>query len=298
MSTDLKPMLATDADLDAIPFPVYASPKLDGIRCLIRGGKAVSRSLKLIPNHHTQSLFGREFLGGLDGELCVGPPNAKDLMQRTSSGVMKHAGEPDVTFHVFDFWLWKITYQERLDLLLKYRSVLEAEGQHIKVVEQTLIESNECLLKYETAMLAEGYEGVMLRKPDSPYKFGRSTVKEGYLLKVKRFVDGEAVVLGLEELLHNDNELEADNLGYAKRATKQENMIPGNTLGALKVRDAVTGIEFSIGTGFTAEARKLLWEQGASLVGKLVKYKHFAVTGVKDKPRIPVFLGFRDPSDL
>ena len=69
-----------------------------------------------------------------------------------------------------------------------------------------------------------------------------------------------------------------------------------NTLGAL-VCLTQEGIGFKIGTGYTAEMRKELWEIRDTLIGKLVKYKYFNI-GVKVAPRLPVFLGFRDSSDL
>jgi DNA ligase-1 len=37
------------------------------------------------------------------------------------------------------------------------------------------------------------------------YKFGRSTVRDNILLKVKRFLDDEAVVIDIEEKMHNEN---------------------------------------------------------------------------------------------
>jgi DNA ligase-1 len=52
-----------------------------------------------------------------------------------------------------------------------------------------------------------------------------------------------------------------------------------------------------MGTGFTAEERARIWSIRTSVVGMLVKYKSFLV-GVKDKPRHPVFLGFRDEEDV
>jgi DNA ligase-1 len=71
------------------------------------------------------------------------------------------------------------------------------------------------------------------------------------------------------------------------------------TLGALKVRDVTTGIEFNIGTGYTAAQRAELWAMwlAGTLAGKIAKYKHFEV-GVKEAPRFPVFLGFRNPLDM
>ena len=53
--------------------------------------------------------------------------------------------------------------------------------------------------------LDDGYEGLMLRAPDGPYKFGRSTVKENTLLKVKNFLDDEAEVIGFKEQTTNTN---------------------------------------------------------------------------------------------
>jgi DNA ligase-1 len=56
-------------------------------------------------------------------------------------------------------------------------------------------------------------------------------------------------------------------------------------------------VEFDLGTGFTSGQRRDLWVGRGKLKGKLVKYK-FQPTGVKDKPRFPVFIGFRDARDL
>jgi DNA ligase 1 len=139
---------------------------------------------------------------------------------------------------------------------------------------------------------------VMLRHrsgPKSRYKFGRSTAKEGTLLKLKRFTDDEAVIVGFEEELFNGNAAVVDELGHTKRSSHQENMVGKGRLGAMvcKTRD---GVEFRIGTGFVASQRQELWDTRSSLVGKLVKYKHFPI-GAKTAPRFPVFLGFRSEID-
>jgi DNA ligase-1 len=63
-------------------------------------------------------------------------------------------------------------------------------------------------------------------------------------------------------------------------------------LGALKVRDIHSGVEFDIGTGFDDVLRLWVWEHREENMGRLVKYKYFP-TGSKDKPRFPTFLGFR-----
>ena len=39
-------------------------------------------------------------------------------------------------------------------------------------------------------------------------------------------------------------------------------------------------------------------QSGKTFLAKQIKYKHFTVSGVKDKPRFPVFLGIRDLMDM
>lgn len=296
----MKPMLAVKAPYQ-IKFPVYASAKLDGIRSVINEGMVMSRTMKPIPNGFVQGCLGQALFNGLDGELTVGPANDKNVMQATTSGVMSHDGEPDFTFWVFDFFTdAKMPYSERLHLMERaFKDGALGNYQRIQLLKQTLIHNEQELHAFETIMLEQGFEGVMIRDPNGIYKFGRSTAREGYLLKVKRFADSEAVIIGVEELMHNANEMTLDELGYTKRSSHQDGKVPMGTLGALKVRDMTTGIEFHIGTGYTATQRAELWAmwQTGILINKIAKYKHFEI-GAKKAPRFPVFLGLRDPLDI
>ena len=131
----------------------------------------------------------------------------------------------------------------------------------------------------------------------SPYKCGRSSLKEGYLLKIKKFTDAEAVVIGYEEMMSNQNEAEKDAFGRTKRSTRADGMVPAGVLGALVVRDLTTNIEFKVSTGMDAYQRLMFWTQRDNLMGKIVKYKS-QEAGVLIKPRFPVFLGFRSPEDM
>ena len=295
----MKPMLASPAPAK-IKFPCYASPKLDGIRCVVKDGKPLSRTLKLIRNTFLQNAIDWRTLNGLDGELIVGAPTANDCMQATTSGVMSVGGEPAFMFYVFDFWnMPDMPYNERyLALKEDAENGLIRQNKYVTVVEHIIVNNEEELLAFETDCLAQGYEGVMLRSLDGGYKYGRSTAREGTLLKVKRFEDGEAQVVGVNPLMHNANEATVDNLGRTERSHSQENLIPMELLGALDVVDCATGVAFSIGTGFDLAQRNQLWDDKESLLGKVVKYKHFANAGVKVAPRFPTFLGFRDPIDM
>ena len=57
------------------------------------------------------------------------------------------------------------------------------------------------------------------------------------------------------------------------------------------------GVEFSCGTGFSDAERADIWNNRDRYRGQFAKYKHFPV-GVKDAPRHPVFLGWRNKIDM
>jgi DNA ligase-1 len=292
MSKPFKPQLASPADLDAIRYPIFASPKLDGIRCSIVGGKALSRTLKEIPSRHVFNVLSNPTLEGLDGELIVGALTSPSCYRNTVSMVMADNKVFAFTYYVFDKWDDPRPFETRRNVvMLTAMGLAMAHSLPIAYTGHLLIKNREQLDAYEAEMVAAGHEGIMLADPNATYKFGRATTKGGELLKVKRFEDSEAVVIGVEEEMFNGNEAQTNELGRTKRSTAQAGLVGKGTMGALVVRDVKTGVEFNIGTGFTMADRVYWWNErfGDS---KTVKYKSFPV-GVKDKPRHPVYLGLR-----
>lgn len=294
---DFKPMLAqhTPEDLDEIRYPVLVSPKLDGIRAVLRPGPngviPLSRKLLEIPNDFVQAELA-DAPCGLDGELMV--PGGFNSVQ---SAIMSKHGEPDFVFNVFD---WhglddEHGYAARYDFLCNELP----EHPRIKVVPHTLASSVQELLALEASFLEQGYEGAMVRDPAGPYKHGRATTKQGWLMKLKRFKDVEALVVGYEQLMHNENEPVTDELGYTKRSHAQAGLVPMEMLGALKCVTIPHHVEFSIGTGFTKKQRENFWMVRNTLEGRLVSYKFQPDPEAKPgaAPRFPVFKGFRDRRD-
>jgi DNA ligase-1 len=284
-------MLAvTCEDKSLIKFPVLCTPKLDGIRCLVIDGQAVSRKFKPIPNHYIRENIRKYCPEGLDGEIMI--PNT--TFNNVSSAVMTEEGKPNFKYYVFDYVSTdlKKPYSERMIEL----EALEVPDFVVKLIPKKVFTLEE-LTALEEKYLAGSYEGAMIRTPNSPYKCNRSTVKEGYLLKIKRFRDAEAEVVGFEERWHNENVATIDALGHSKRSSHQENMVGAGMLGSFIVRDLTTGITFSIGTGFNDEFRKKVWENPYRYIRKIVKYTYQEV-GTKDAPRFPVFVGFRDEADM
>lgn len=291
-----KPILAAkepkiDVLLRAMKYPLLSTPKLDGIRCLVVGGKALTRRFKDVPNHHIRQQIS-QLPNGLDGEIVIPGKSFNEIQ----SLVMSRDGTPDFEYHVFDYVKDSLTkpYKDRIEDLKQ----LELPSFCVKVLP-TLVSNEEELLKFEEQMLDQGYEGVMTRTVDSPYKCNRATLREGYLTAIKRFVDSEARVTGFEELLHNANELGKNELGYAKRASNKENLVPAGTLGVLLGVDVHTGLEIRIGTfkGLKDEDKQHIWDNQAEYLGKIVTYA-YQEHGMKDKPRIPSFKGWRSEEDM
>lgn len=285
-----KPMLAAEADLDKLTFPLLASPKLDGIRAVVRDGTVFSRSNKPIPNKYVQSLFAN--YEHFDGELIVGQPTAHDVYRQTTSHVMSHDKEDfHVNFFAFD------SVRNPSARYIDRRQWLVDSGENncgIVIHEQREIVDLSGLLSYEDILLDEGYEGLILRQPHSPYKMGRSTVKEGYLLKLKRFTDAEFEVIGFEERMKNNNEKVTNELGRSARSSHAAGKAGRGDLGALICKG--DGFTFNVGTGFSDSERAEIWSNQTAYEGRLAKVKFFAI-GMKDAPRHPVFLGWRDRSD-
>lgn len=301
----VKPLLASEAPTpDKIRFPVLASSKLDGIRAIMTREGPQSRSGKLIPNIYVQDAFKNAVrncpqLVGLDGELIVGEANAKDLFRVTTSAVMSESKMIDFKYYVFDYVAAGVgpqPFRQRYALIRK----LEKEGKLPKwvvVLNQVEVPDANSLAEVEEVVVGMGYEGLIIRDPLAPYKHGRSSSKEGILLKVRRFKDSEAKIVDFTEEMENQNEATKDAFGRTERSSHKDNKVGKGTLGAFVVEDLKTKQKFQIGTGYTAADRANFWNRRAKLKGAIVKYRFFEV-GVKDLPRFPVFQGFRDKRDM
>ena len=294
MTTKIKPLLSCEVPLDRIILPVFVSTKLDGIRCLVIDSVVYSRSLKPIRNKYVQELFGKPEYNGMDGELVVGDIYAKDVFQKTTSGVMSAEGTPDVKFYVFDICnRAEETFTARRFILHNKLKNLPSECNVVEL-EQHYVETLYDLQQYLEDERIKGGEGLICRNPDGKYKYGRSTPKEQLSIKLKFFETGEFEVIGFEERMHNTNEAKTNELGYTERSSCKENLIPMNTLGSLVLKYGDT--EFRCGTGLNDMQRKEIWDNKESYLGKLASIRYMSV-GSKDLPRVPSFLGWRDIDD-
>ena len=281
-----------------LKFPLFVSYKLDGWRGGYEVAEFFTRKRLTFPNRNLQAMFkpiGSQ-ISGWDGEVIVGEPFGKGVFSRTDSYCKKHSGTTTlpVRFFVFDNYEAPGEFWQRIETLHDISPL-------VVKLDQTLINSIPELLAFEEEALTLGYEGIILRDPRGRYKQGRSTLNEQYLVKLKRFSDAEARVVGFEELQHNANAAEKDELGYTKRSSHAENKLGMGVLGSLVCR--VGEVELRIGTGFNAADRRAIWGHRDQYLGRLAKFK-YQTTGAKSSDeggtgfRPPyVFLGWRSEAD-
>lgn len=305
MSKPFKPLLGEDVVLSLVQWPMLMPPKLDGIRVVYPnpGAAPLTRKLLPVPNPHINRVITDFKLSGLDGEIIVGEPTGEDVYNRTQSYVMSKSikgAEQEFTLHVFDdFTFPDDPFTERFERARERVEALKSRFP-LAVVDHPLVTSLEEMHERHAMNLGLGYEGSMLRIPHGRYKYGRSTAKEGILLKHKPTISFEAEIESYYEKLHNRNEATLDGLGHTKRSSHKEGKVPAGTLGGVWVREIspCPGRRFKVGIfrGLTAADLKKLWDERESLPGR--KMKGIAMgSGEKDLPRHGRWVGWWDEAD-
>jgi DNA ligase-1 len=238
------------------PNGYYISEKLDGMRCLWDGSILRTRT--------GNAIFAPEVLIAelptlpLDGELFLGRSMFQNCMSVVRSQNADMKAWKDIRFMVFDSPSTRRPFSDRLDAAKEaLRGCSWAE-----VHEHSLCTGCEHVLQELDLVMQKGGEGVMLRNASSLYIGGRSTD----LLKVKKFYDAEAVVIGHER-------------GKRRNVAR---------LGALLCMDD-SGKRFKIGTGFKDSERKV-----PPRIGTRVTYKYQEKTKA-GLPRFPVYKRVRCP---
>jgi DNA ligase-1 len=286
---------------EMLRFPMYASPKIDGIRGIVHDGVVRSRSWKPIPNPWVQkALTQSTVLNWMDGELIVGSLEDPKAFEAARGPIMTYSGAPHFTFAVFDLFdpMQLLPYEarkEQLEKTVHKWHTTPHPGFNLICLEQKLLHSWDEVQEYEEEKVRMGYEGIMLRNLNAKYKFGRSTAREQGLIKLKRFEDAEGIIVGFEPLFRNKNEPVIDALGYQRRSSHQAGLVTEQLLGAFILRHPDFKNDFGVGSGMDLEERERFWKQRDELLGQQVRFKYQAHGSTSEAPRAPTFYGLRPP---
>ena len=271
---------------------VMIEPKLDGVRTIAILTKdnvqLFSRNGKLFNNFPQ---IEKELLqlcptttqrGGvvIDGEIT-----GKSFQELMRGATRKDHVAADSVFNVFDIMSlveFKQGYSNRRqkDRLLALESVVNrvqmtnvvmVKGKQINLDNE---QDHKFMEQYANDCVAEGYEGIMIKKLDAPYECKRST----FWMKWKPVITVDLEVVDIEE-------------GTGRNAGR---------LGALVCEgvDDNRTIRVNVGSGLSDSDRDNFWTRKDSLVGYIVEVKADAVTQNQDGtyslrfPRFERFRGF------
>ena len=268
-------------------------PKLDGVRAVTvvdyesRTATMYTRNGKVLDNfsHITDYLekhmdeIGRSYV--LDGEVVS--RSFQDLMKQVHRKSDVQA--QDARLCLFDvvplveFKAGKsVMGQRRRSKFLKENfSKLFGDSGCIEIIPQIEVNLDEFLgdieyKDYNKKMVAEGFEGIMIKDPEAKYECKRSVS----WLKQKPFIEVSLSVTAVEE-------------GTGRNVGR---------LGALVCQGVDDGksISVNVGSGFSDGDRSSYWEERDTLVGQVVEVRADAVTQNQDGTyslRFPRFLRFR-----
>jgi DNA ligase-1 len=288
-------------NLDEIKYPLLASIKLDGIRCVLKTGNIFSRSLKNIQCEQLRAKFEalRQYahLNNciLDGEIYSPDLTFQQITHFVMTQDLQGEAIPDdLNFYCFDR-VQDENYNEYFIDRIKRLETVRCPG--IVHVAQTLVSSKEEVLALFDKAIAGGKEGLILRDPMSRYKCGRGTIKEGLIYKVKPWVTYDSIVTGVDQAT-------AVNEGAEKKTNELGRSVTSKKIGDRHVIDQAAnffvlhnGQELKVSlSSMTHEERDETWANRDSLIGKTIEYKGMEV-GMKDLPRHPVFIRYREDKD-
>ena len=214
---NLKPMLAkssNDCQNSVLQKPMFCSRKLNGVRCMIKWDEelqkpvTVSRGGKnydVAATHITDQLY--HYLEAnpkivLDGELYHHGMYLQEI-----SGIARLETWEE-RCKKLEYWIYDIaddnlTFNKRLDLLTDLSlEVKEPNYTHVRVLEHVYTESWEQIQKLHDKWVAEGFEGLVARKPDKTYQFGK---RGSDMIKVKMYQDDEFEIIDYQDGLRPED---------------------------------------------------------------------------------------------
>jgi len=307
-----RPFLAPNegVELSKINYPIYGSYKLDGIRCIFKDGEMLSRALKPIVNKQLQEKFqplkdlSKKHNIILDGELYIHGTTFQQIVhyvmtedftdERSIKKYKKVLTIPnELKFYCFDCIIknnYKMPFYERYSFAVD----LETGMRNIMITLRQDILKNEKEIKdlYQKA-LDNKYEGLILRKRDSPYKLGRGTLLEGYIFKFKPYKTFDGYITGVVQAtqVKPDAEKKVNELGNSCTSRKKDDRVLIEKAAGFYV--IYNDVEQKVTLSMSDEEKEEVWKNKEQYIGKWIEFKGMEI-GAKDKIRHPVMLRFRE----
>jgi DNA ligase-1 len=318
---NFKPQLIAndEIDINQLSYPLLISTKMDGIRMVVKDGQILTRSLKQLPNKQLREKFEdiRTFTEVqnvlLDGEVfapyipfqfivstvmtedCFTKQSIKkweELCKEHNFYITREDVISKLKFYCFD----SIENENNGASFLQrshFAKLCAMRFMEIMFpVEQLLVNNADEVEKAFDLVLEEGFEGLIIRNPMSPYKYGRTRISENNSFKLKPWKTEDARIIGFVQAteVNDDAEKTITELGNSRTSKKQEDR--HNIEKASGFIVYFNGKELTVPIAMTDSQKEYIWLHQEEYLGQWIEYRYMTV-GMKDLPRIPKFIRMR-----
>lgn len=205
----------------------------------------------------------------LDGELYKHGMSFSEISARCSVG----RKEPHYDREAIEYWVFDIITLEPMSYINRYNILCEAYNRCINVNKLIVMPVYTCYGQIESIdkelRSAEdlGYEGIMIKNPESLYIHGRTC----NMIKVKKFIDEEAIIVDVS----------------SGQGTEKDCAI-------FILYDSITGKQFPVRPTGTFEQRRYWYYNPSTVIGRFYTFKYFGKRKPGELPRFPIGMRFRD----
>jgi DNA ligase-1 len=292
----LEPMLAKEFNLKWLDEDYALQPKLNGHRLIWDGKELWSRTGKKIVSVPGLVCELEKFFGDfpMDGELFAPTMSFKEITE-VGRRTVNITDDLNICMYVYDAPIKNLSFIDR------YKLIQQAiEFHHFTTISRIQIVKTLFAKKSKTKKLdpkslniyCDKYEGTMVRNANSLYKFGK---RSSDLMKIKKFYDTEAVIVGVTQFLSKEKVLVSKGTPGSKKYAdgtyyKDGVKTPQDMLGSF-ICKLPNGVEFELGTGLTHEERKAFWKKPPIGAKVTFQYQEFTEKGV---PLFPSYLRIRE----
>ena len=220
----------------------------------------------------------------LDGEIIS--DNFQNLMKQIHRKVTIQNSDASLylfdilPFEDFEKGFYKVSYSRRSEELIEWYNSFIVDKKKIQIIDKKSVDldnddGKELFKQFNKGSIVKGYEGIMIKDPDSFYECKRSTT----WLKSKPFIEISLKVIDFEE-------------GTGRNTGR---------LGAIIAEGEDEGkfFKINIGSGFTDEQRLQYWGEKKDLIGQIVEVRADSISKGQDGsywslrfPRFKTFRGF------
>jgi DNA ligase-1 len=289
---ELKGQWLADTKMDGARLVFVLNKKKNQVTAFTRSGKVNKNFAAIEASLHKLMMA---LPGGivLDGEIMAADNQFKTLS--TQMNRKDSLNTDDFYLAVFDVLpledfesqTHKHTQQQRHQVLLELAALFQEHcGTTVRVLPKKIVdldtaEGHTQLEEMFSMAIDEGFEGIMLKKPDALYEHKRSKS----WLKIKPYVDVTVKI----ESLHEGTGRNENRLGFARCVGEDFDPKDGEN----------KKIEVDVGGGWSDEERDEIFANAKKYVGRLIEVRAMEFTQDRNGGdvwalRHPRFKGFRD----